>query len=72
MIIEGNHLIAAEGKVLTNGESYSTEVWLGIYDNQENWREVDEIEEPFEVEEQSEEDEEDYKTALYILLGLRE
>ena len=75
MIIEGNHLIAAEGKVLTNGESYSTEVWLGIYDNQENWHEVDEVEESFEIEEPNEnedEDEEDYKTALYILLGLRE
>ena len=69
MIIDGNHLIAAEGKVLTNGEAYSTEVWLGIYDKPDNWREIDEENIPIETEEVEEQDhEEDYKTALQILL----
>ena len=71
MIIDGNHLIAAEGKVLTNGETYSTEVWLGIYDKPDNWREIDEENIPVETEEiEEQENEEDYKTALQILLGL--
>ena len=71
MIIDGNHLIAAEGKVLTNGESYSTEVWLGIYDKPDNWREIEEENIPIETEEVEEQDnEEDYKTALQILLDL--
>ena len=71
MIIDGNHLIAAEGKVLTNGESYSTEVWLGIYDKPDNWREIEEENIPIETEEAEEQNnEEDYKTALQILLDL--
>lgn len=71
MIIDGNHLIAAEGKVLTNGESYSTEVWLGIYDKPDNWREIEEENIPIETEEVEEQNnEEDYKTALQILLDL--
>ena len=51
MIIDGNHLIAAEGKVLTNGESYSTEVWLGIYDKPDNWHEIEEEDIPIESDE---------------------
>ena len=71
MIIDGNHLIAAEGKVLTNGESYSTEVWLGIYDKPDNWREIEEEDIPIESDEVEEQNnEEDYKTALQILLDL--
>lgn len=34
------HLIADEGMILTNGETFSTEVWLGIHDSPENWNEV--------------------------------
>ena len=44
MIIEGNKLTPAEGKVLTNGSTYSKEVWLGINDSPSNWHEVDESE----------------------------
>lgn len=29
-----------EGKVLTNGETYSTKVYLGINDSPENWTEI--------------------------------
>ena len=35
------HLIADEGKILTDGESYSTEVWLGNLDSPSNWHEVE-------------------------------
>ena len=44
MTQEGNVLTADEGKVLTNGSTYSKEVWLGINDSAENWHEVDESE----------------------------
>lgn len=40
MTINGNHLTAAEGMVLTNGSSFSTEVYLGIHDSPANWREI--------------------------------
>lgn len=36
-----NHWIADEGKVLTDGEVYSTDIWLGIYDTIEHWQEID-------------------------------
>ena len=42
------HLIADDGMVLTNGETYSTQVYLGIYDSPENWREIPESEVPTE------------------------
>lgn len=35
-------LTASEGMLLTNGEVYSNEVYLGIYDSPENWHEVPE------------------------------
>lgn len=41
MIIENNRLVADEGKILTNGEIYSEEIYLGIYDSIENWHEID-------------------------------
>ena len=34
------HLIADEGFILTNGEIYSTEVWLGTIDSPSNWHEI--------------------------------
>lgn len=34
------HLIADDGMILTDGETYSTEVWLGKADSPENWKEV--------------------------------
>ena len=42
------HVIADEGKVLTDGEVYSTEIWLGINDSPANWREIPEEEVPTE------------------------
>lgn len=44
MIIDGNVLTADEGKVLTNGSTYSKQVWLGVGDTPNNWQEVDEAE----------------------------
>ena len=35
-----------DGMVLTNGETYSTRVYLGVGDSPENWREVPEEEVP--------------------------
>lgn len=48
MKIEGNVLTADEGKWLTNGQTYSQQVWLGVRDSVENWHEVDESEVPEE------------------------
>ena len=48
--IELRVLIASEGMVLTNGETYSTKVYLGIYDSPENWHEIPEDEVPEQVE----------------------
>ena len=39
-IIEIPVLTPSEGMILTNGETYSKEVWLGINDSTENWHEV--------------------------------
>lgn len=36
-------LTADDGKYLHNGDTYTDSVFLGIYDNAENWEEVDEI-----------------------------
>lgn len=38
--IELKKITASEGKVLTNGEVYSEEVYLGKFDSPENWHEV--------------------------------
>lgn len=37
-------LIASEGMVLTNGETYGTEVYLGTGDSADNWSEITEEE----------------------------
>ncbi len=34
------HIIASEGAVLTNGEIYAAELWLGQGDTLTNWREI--------------------------------
>lgn len=39
MIIENNILKADEGKILTNGETFGTIVYLGTNDSVENWQE---------------------------------
>ena len=38
--IEIRVLTASEGMLLTNGETYSAQVYLGIHDSPENWREI--------------------------------
>lgn len=42
--IELKKITAAKGKVLTNGEAYSTEIYLGVNDTIENWHEITEEE----------------------------
>lgn len=37
-------LTATEGMVLTNGEAYGKEIYLGAYDSPENWHEITEEE----------------------------
>ena len=39
-----------EGYTLTNGETYSKRVYLGINDSAENWREIPDEEVPVEGE----------------------
>ena len=38
--MDNRHLTAAEGMVLTNGDVFATELWLGDWDSAENWREI--------------------------------
>ena len=38
--IEVRKLIASEGMVLTNGEVYGKEIYLGCNDRPENWSEI--------------------------------
>lgn len=42
MIIKDNKLIPSPGMVLYDGETLSTEVYLGINDSKENWYEIPE------------------------------
>jgi hypothetical protein len=42
--MELRKLVASEGMVLTNGEVYSKEVYLGVIDKPENWYEITEEE----------------------------
>ena len=44
MIIEKNILKADEGKVITNGETFATVVYLGKNDSPLNWTEITEEE----------------------------
>jgi hypothetical protein len=46
--IELRKLTADNGKVLTNGETYSKEIYLGKNDKAENWHEIPESEIPKE------------------------
>ena len=39
-IIELKKLIASEGTILTNGQAYGTEVYLGKNDIADNWYEI--------------------------------
>ena len=38
--IELRKLTATEGYVLTNGETYSKEIYLGVNDKADNWHEI--------------------------------
>ena len=38
--IELIKLTATEGMILTNGEAYGKEIYLGINDSESNWREI--------------------------------
>ena len=42
--IELTKLTASEGMMLTNGEVYSKEVYLGINDSADNWHEITDAE----------------------------
>ena len=44
MIINDNVLKADEGMTLTNGEAFGKTIYLGIYDNKNNWKEITDIE----------------------------
>ena len=43
-IVEIRKITANEGMVLTNGESFSKEVYLGKFDSPDNWHEITEEE----------------------------
>ncbi len=42
--IELIKLTASEGMILTNGEAYGEEIYLGINDSESNWREITDAE----------------------------
>ncbi len=42
--IELIKITASEGKWLTNGDTYSKEVYLGVNDSVDNWHEITEAE----------------------------
>lgn len=44
--IELRKLTASEGMTLTNGETYSKEIYLGLNDKPENWHEISDSEVP--------------------------
>lgn len=54
MKIDGNIITPEEGKWLTNGQTYSQQVWLGVRDSVDNWHEVDESDVPDEWKPQNE------------------
>lgn len=43
-------LIAGEGKILKNGDTYSNVVYLGVDENADNWQEINADEMPTESE----------------------
>lgn len=66
MIIHDNELIPDEGMTLTNGETYSKHVYLGIYDTPENWYEIPDEDVP------GADSIEDKAAAYDILMGVSE
>ena len=60
-------LVATEGMIYTNGESYGRTVFLGTGDSPDNWHEIAEADYEARMESESEEDsatEADYQAAL--------
>ena len=55
---------------LTNGETYSKKVYLGITDLAENWVEVPDAEVPEEMVQEVETDEADFDTVGRIMMGV--
>ena len=51
MTINGNILMADDGKVLQKGDVYAIIVHLGVNDSADNWLEIDEPEEEISAEE---------------------
>ena len=51
MIINGNQLIANDGKVLKKGDVIAATVHLGVNDSASNWMEINEPEEEISAEE---------------------
>lgn len=70
MNVKDRTITAAEGKLLTNGSVYSEQVYLGIHDSPDNWREVDEADAI--TEDPPTDDEADLAEAARILLGVSE
>ena len=42
--IELRKLTASDGMILTNGEAFGKEIYLGVNDSEANWREITEEE----------------------------
>lgn len=60
-------LVATEGMIYTNGESFGRTVFLGTGDSPDNWLEITEADYEARMESESEEDsatEADYQAAL--------
>ncbi len=51
--IELRKLTAAKGMILTNGEAYGKEIYLGKLDDPENWHEITDEEYEKSIEEES-------------------
>lgn len=57
--IEIKKLTATDGHVLTNGEAYGKEIYLGKFDSPENWSEITEEEYEAVLAEQERQEEEE-------------
>lgn len=51
MIINGNQLIADDGKVLQKGDVIAVTVYLGVNDSVGNWKEIDKPDEDISADE---------------------
>ena len=51
MIINGNQLIADDGKVLKKGDVIAVTVYLGVNDSAGNWTEIDKPDEDIPADE---------------------